>query len=112
VPPRDWRERLADIREAVDRIAEYTHGMTAESFSSNRLVVDAVVRNLTVIGEAARGVPPEVEARLPDLPWLEMRGLRNLVVHRYFGVDLAVLWQTVCDDLPALGAKVDQALRD
>jgi uncharacterized protein with HEPN domain len=69
------------------------------------------VRNLTVIGEAARSVPPDVEARHAELPWLEMRGIRNLVVHEYFGVDVAVLWQTVCEDLPALVPMLERALQ-
>lgn len=69
------------------------------------------MRNLTVIGEAARSVPPDVEARHAELPWLEMRGIRNLVVHEYFGVDVAVLWQTVCEDLPALVPMLERALQ-
>jgi uncharacterized protein with HEPN domain len=61
-----------------------------------------VVRNLIVIGEAARHVPDEVVAANPQIPWARMRGMRNLVVHEYFGVDVDVLWDTVTGNLPAL----------
>ena len=110
MPPRDWRARFEDILEAVHRIQRYTNGVTSEQFAANELLIDAVVRNLTVIGEAARGVPADVEARHPELPWFEMRGLRNLVVHEYFGVDVAILWQTVHDDLPGLVPLLERAL--
>ena len=111
MPPRDWRQRFADILEAVRRIQAYTADLSLETFAGNQLVVDAVIRNLTVIGEAARSVPADVEAQHPELPWLEMRGMRNLVVHEYFGVDAAVVWHTVRDDLPGLVPLLEQALR-
>ncbi|MBI5478190.1 MAG: DUF86 domain-containing protein [Deltaproteobacteria bacterium] len=67
---------------------------------------------LEAVRRIARSVPPDVEARHPDLPWMEMRGLRNLVVHEYFGVDVAILWQTVRDDLPRLVPLLERALQE
>jgi uncharacterized protein with HEPN domain len=72
-------------------------------------LLDAVLRNLTVIGEAARHVPDAVRAERPQVPWRDMQDLRNLVVHEYFGVDLAVIWRTVCVDLPELLKSIEDA---
>jgi uncharacterized protein with HEPN domain len=91
VPPRDWKQRIADILEAVERIQRYTSGMDLDSFSADDRTVDAVVRNITVIGEAARSVPDEVRRAHPEIPWDEMRGIRNVIVHDYFGVSLSIL---------------------
>ncbi len=98
--PRDWRIRLEDILEAMDRVSRYTLGMSFEEFSRDARTVDAVVRNLEVIGEAARHIGPELEAQHPEVPWGRMRGMRNVLAHEYFGVDLAILWHTITQNLP------------
>jgi uncharacterized protein with HEPN domain len=102
VQPRDWKQRLEDILEAIARIERYTANLTFDEFAANEMAVDAVVRNFTIIGEAARNIPPHIEARYPQLPGREMRGIRNVVVHGYFAVSLPILWQTIHDDLPPL----------
>jgi len=104
VPHRDWLLRIEDILEAIGRIESYTHGLTFEDFCDDSKTVDAVVRNLEVIGEAARNLHSDVTARLPDVPWPDVRDMRNVLVHEYFGVDLAIVWATVKQDLPALAA--------
>lgn len=100
--PRDWRMRLEDILEAMDRVGRYTRGMSFEEFSKDTRTVDAVVRNLEIIGEAARHIEPELEARHPGIPWGRMRGMRNILAHEYFGVDLAILWHTITQNLPPI----------
>ena len=102
MPPRDWRIRVDDIMAAVDAIMVYTHGMDRAAFGADRRTVDAVVRNMIVIGEAAARVPEDVAVAHPEIPWARMRGLRNLAVHEYFGVDEDVLWDTVTVNLPAV----------
>ena len=102
MPPRDWRIRVEDIVEAASAIAAYVHGLSYEEFAGDRKTVDAVVRNLEVIGEAARHVPEEVRARFPELPWSDMADTRNVLIHEYFGVDLTILWKTASVDLPAI----------
>jgi uncharacterized protein with HEPN domain len=77
-------------------------GQTAESFSHDRLVGFAVVRAIQLIGQAARGVSDELQAAHPEIPWRDMIGMRNVVVHDYADVDLALVWKTVRDDLPGL----------
>ncbi|MBI2854960.1 MAG: DUF86 domain-containing protein [Chloroflexi bacterium] len=100
--PRDWRIRLEDILEAINRVTTYTEGMSYQQFCRDTKTVDAVVRNLEIIGEAARYVGPDLEEKHPEVPWDRMRGMRNILAHEYFGVDLSILWQTVQHDLPPL----------
>ena len=76
--------------------------MTFEAFCTDKKTVDAVVRNLEVIGEAARHVPEEMRVRFPDVAWSDMSDMRNVLIHEYFGVDLPILWNTIRSDLPPL----------
>jgi len=99
VPPRDPNLRLQDIAEAIDRIFDYAASHSLESFAADRMAVDAVVRNFEVIGEAARHVDAETAARLADVPWQDMRDLRNLLIHEYFGVSVSIVWETISRDL-------------
>ncbi len=110
--PRDWRLRVEDILESIQKITRYLDGMTLDEFTADERTMDAVIRNFTIVGEAARHVPDEVVARAPGLPWQEMRGLRNVVVHAYFGVSADVLWTTARDDLPAIVPALRALLED
>jgi uncharacterized protein with HEPN domain len=106
LPPRDWRLRIEDILEAAGRIETYIAGLVFEQFQGDRKTVDAVVRNLEVIGEAARHLVT-IQADLPvDIPWADIAGMRNVLIHAYFGVDLGIVWQTATVDVPALAAKL------
>jgi len=102
MPSREWRLRLEDMLEAIERIARYTSGMDLTRFANDDKTVDAVVRNLEVIGEAARNTPDEVTRQHSEIPWEKMRGIRNLLVHEYFGVDVSIVWLTITGDLPPL----------
>jgi len=102
--------RVQDILEAIAKIQRYTAGMDYDTFQADEKTVDAVVRNFQIIGEAAQYIPAEVEARWPQLPWADMRDMRNVVIHEYFGVSRAILWQTIVDDLPPLPALLQQIL--
>jgi uncharacterized protein with HEPN domain len=100
VPPRDWRNRLLDIVEASERIDRYTAGMDFATFTANELVADGVTRNLSIIGEAVRHVPEDVQARFPNVPWRLIRDMRNVLIHDYPAIDLEIVWQTIQIDLP------------
>jgi uncharacterized protein with HEPN domain len=103
VPPREWRVRIEDILDAAARIARYVerHDDVAK-FISDELTVDAVSRCFGIIGEAVTRLPEAVQASHPEIPWAEMRGLRNIVVHEYFGVTNEMLWKTAREDLPTI----------
>lgn len=84
--------------------------MSLEDFRDNEMVQDAVVRNFTLIGEATRYIPEEVEARYPEIPWERMRGMRNLIVHDYAGIDYEIIWETVQMDLLPLVSQLQDIL--
>lgn len=102
MPPRHWHLFVADIIDAIDAIGVYVADLTREEFLDERLRVDAVIKNLAVMGEAARRVPASIVEADPGVPWSKMRAMRNVVVHEYFGIDGDVLWGTITEDLPPL----------
>ncbi len=98
---------LNDMLDALRRIEQYTRGVSFDQFRADSKTMDAVVRNLEVLGEAARQIPRDFAAEHPKVPWAKMVGLRNKVIHEYFGVDAEILWQTIQDDLPPLRAQIE-----
>ena len=107
---RDWRFRVRDILAGIHAILAYTDGMTFEEFQVDQRTKDAVVRNLMTMGESVRWIPDVVLSAHPEVPWRTMRGVRNVVVHEYFGIDDAILWQTVRGDLPPLAPLLEDVL--
>lgn len=100
--PRKWKFRLRHILEAIDRIEAYTSGRTVEQLATDRQRLDAVVWNLTVIGEAARHIPDTVVSSYPEVPWSQMRGIRNRIVHECDRLDTEIIWNVVQNELPPL----------
>ena len=98
----DWRRRVRDIVDSAARIWEYAGSSDLEHLAADRKTLAAVCWEFAVIGEAVRHVPDDVQARFPEVPWAEMRGMRNAIVHGYDTVDLAILWDTIAVDLPAV----------
>ncbi len=110
--PRDWKMRVKDILEAIQKIQDYTKGASLESLQADAKTVDAVVRNLTIIGEATRNIPVEIQTRYSAIPWDDMRDMRNVVVHEYFRVSYAILWRTIRNNLPPVADQLTAVLRD
>jgi len=111
LPPRDWRLRVEDILEATDRIERYVADLTFEQFQGDQKTIDAVIRNLEVIGEAVRHLCADDERLPPGVPWTDIAAMRNILIHEYFGVDLRIIWQTIEADLPALRRELQRLLR-
>ena len=109
---RDWRFRVRDILDAVRAIERYTEGMTFEEFAADARTIDAVVRNLMTIGESTRWIPEPIKDAHREVPWRTLRGVRNVVVHEYFGVDSEILWESVRSNLPPLAPKLEAILQD
>ena len=95
---------------AIDLLRQYTAGMDFDAFRTNVEKQDSVVRRLEIIGEAVKGIPSEVRAAYPDVPWRDIAGARDVLVHEYFRVDLAMAWNMVQTDLPALEIQVRRLL--
>jgi uncharacterized protein with HEPN domain len=109
---RSGRQYLEDILEAMDIIEGYTSGLNSDSFAKNRMVVDAVIRNLEIIGEAAKNVPETIQSNNPEVSWKQMTALRNRIIHAYFGVDTEILWDIVCKNLPETKTKIKIVLQN
>jgi len=112
MPHRRDRVFIAQMVEAAEAALEFSDGHTAESFIGDRLVGFAVVRAIQLIGQAARAVSRELQAAHPEIPWREMIGMRNVVVHDYADVDLALVWKTVREDLPGLVERLNAILEE
>jgi len=107
---RDYRLYLDDMREASEKVLRYTHDMDYEEFKLDEKTFDAVVRNLEVIGEAAKHIPDEVRERYPRVEWRRISGLRDMVVHEYFNADEDILWDVVRNRVPELLEQVKEIL--
>jgi uncharacterized protein with HEPN domain len=94
-----WKFRVQHVLESAERIFKYTEGMSFEEFSNDTKTVDAVLRNIEIMGEAARYVPQEYQDQHPDVPWHEMIGMRNVIVHGYFKLELNIVWSTIQNDI-------------
>lgn len=103
---------LRDIIKAMDKIFSYTDEMTKEEFKNNSLTIDAVLRNIEIIGEAANQLSENIYKEYDDLPWSRMIGLRNIVIHDYFGIDLNIIWQIITVNLPETKPKIEKISED
>ncbi len=109
---KDWRVRIEDMIEAIERIRRYTEGMDETRFVADDRSVDAVVRNLEIIGEAAKRVPSPMTERHPEIPWSRMSEMRNILVHEYHSVDPCIIFDTARHDLPPLLGPLRSMLAD
>ena len=110
--PRDSSVYLEDILGAIRKIHRYTHDLPQEAFAADDKTVDAVVRNLEVIGDAVKPVPADLRATQPGVEWQKIAGLRDILIHQYFGVDADILWDIVQTKLPTLESAVTALLRE
>jgi uncharacterized protein with HEPN domain len=108
---RNDRERLEDILGAIAQIEKYTlEGKSA--FDQERLLQDGVVHQIVIIGEAVRAISPELRKQNSNLPWAEIVAMRNLLVHRYYEVNLEIVWLVVEQDLPDIKEKIEPILQE
>ena len=107
---RTYLDFLADILDCLEQAQAFVVGMTFEDFSSDRKTRFAVVQALEIVGEATKRLPSELKDRYPNLPWRDMAGMRDKLIHDYFGIDPQVVWETVTEDVPALEPEIRSIL--
>jgi uncharacterized protein with HEPN domain len=104
---RDPRDYINDILAEIARISEFTKGMTFDAFSMDTKTVYAVIRSFEVIGEAVKNLTDDVREKHPEIPWKRMAGMRDKLIHEYFGVSTKILWETIQNRIPELKEKLE-----
>lgn len=98
--PRDYTDYVTDIVQSIDDVASFIAGMSYDDFAADRKTLNAVVRSIEIIGEAAGKLSQEIRDKAPAMPWAKMVGMRNRLVHEYFGIDNRILWKAASEEFP------------
>jgi uncharacterized protein with HEPN domain len=109
---RDLRDYLQDILDAVNDIERFVTDMSYEQFIKDKKTLNAVVRSIEVIGEASKRLPLSLKAKNSELPWKEITGMRDKLIHAYFGMDTETIWKTVKENIPQLKQTIKKMAKD
>lgn len=110
MPPRPWPLRVRDIIERAVAIRESTSGLTYDQFANDADLRDANIYRVAIIGEAANAIPEAIRSRHPEIPWRRIRDISNVLMHVYFGINLATAWRTIQCDVPEVERQMRQLL--
>lgn len=103
---RDYKVYVDDVLASIRKIKNYTKALSKKRFLTDEKTIDAVVRNLEIIGEAINNIPEEIRSRYPNVEWRKISGLRNILVHEYFGIDTEIIWDIVRNKIPELEKEI------
>ena len=109
---RDYRDYLLDIFNSIDDITKFTKNLTFSSFREDKKTTYAVIKCIEIIGEATKKIPKSIRDKYPFIPWKKMAGMRNKLIHEYFGIDIKILWKTAEEDIPPLKHLIKKVLSD
>jgi len=104
----EWRDYLIDILESALEVEMFIAGMSYDDFFRDKKTINAVIRSLEVMGEAAKRVPEEIRVKYPEIPWKRMAGMRDKLIHEYAGVDMETVWDVATEELPAIKPMLEQ----
>jgi len=108
----EFLDYIEDIIEAMDDAMSFVERMDYDDFAKDRKTIYAVIRAIEIMGEAVKKIPESVKNRYPEIPWRDMAGMRDKLIHEYFGVNLRAVWNTVKKDIPNLKPSFDKILKD
>jgi uncharacterized protein with HEPN domain len=108
---RDYRDYLQDIIDSIIDIESFTENMTFEDFNKGRKTINAVIRSIEVIGEATKKIPKPIRDKNPSIPWKKMRGMKDKMIHEYFGVNAGILWKLAQENIPPLKPLIRDVLK-
>lgn len=109
---RDEMLYLRHILDAINTVEEYLQGVSESQFSNTQLLQDGVIRQIEIVGEAVRHISKHIRKTYPEIPWQDVAGMRDKLIHDYFGVDIEKVWDTAPEDLPVLKEQVLGILKD
>jgi len=107
---KDYSDYLQDILDSINDTDVFVKGISFEDFLKDKKSVNAVIRSIEVIGEAAKKIPHSMRKDFPDIPWKKMAGMRDKLIHEYFGVDLEIIWEVIKKDLPSIEPLLREAI--
>ena len=105
------KDYLIDVKNSIELINEYISGFSKEEFLNNQEKQDAVVNRLQVIGEASKNIGESLKNKWSGIPWKQMAGMRDILIHRYHGIDVELVWDTINDDLDVILQKINEILK-
>ncbi|MEW6773316.1 MAG: DUF86 domain-containing protein [Bacteroidota bacterium] len=106
------KHHVIDIYFSCKKILSYTNGLSYDDFQNNDVIIDAVIRNIEIIGEATKNISQELKQKYPDIYWTEMAKTRDKLIHHYFGTDIDALWDIVSKDIPYLTNKIYNLIQE
>jgi len=109
---RDYRDYLQDILDAINDIESFVDNMTYKEFIKDRKTLNAVIRSIEIIGEASKNIPESTKTNNRELPWKQMAGMRDKLIHAYFGIDTETLWKAAKENIPPLKQSIQEILKN
>lgn len=109
---KDLGDYIADILNSIKDVEEFIEGMAFETFLTDKKTINAVIRSLEVMGEAAKRIPEELREKYLDIPWKRMAGMRDKLIHEYSGIDLEIVWTVIKEELPPVKPLVEKVFQD